>query len=211
MDSSWRSNQKHTRELRLKSAVGRVSRRLEPDVKGRIIGIQTRMSHFDLLFELKLCERILCITDNLSKTLQKQSLSAAEAQELAKLTNETLKNFRMDEVFELFFQLIECLSDKVGADGPTLPRKRKAPKCYEIGEGGYHSPMVLDHYRQLYFEAIDLVTSGINNRFDQPGYAIYQNLEGLLPKAANKEDYSSEFTEVTTFYGSDIDNSELTS
>ena len=45
----------------------------------------------------------------------------------------------------------------------------------------------------------------------QPGYAIYQNLEGLLLKAANKEDYSSEFTEVTRFYGSDIDNSELTS
>ena len=40
---------------------------------------------------------------------------------------------------------------------------------------------------------------------------IYQNLEGLLLKAANKEDYSSEFREVTTFYGSDIDNNELTS
>ena len=111
-----------------------------------------------------------------------------------------------------FFQLIECLSDKAGADGPTLPRKKNAPKRYEIGEGeGYHSPTVSDHYRQLYFEAIDLVTSGINNRFDQPGCAIYQNLEGLLLKAANKEDYSSEFTEVTMFYGSDIDNSELTS
>ena len=48
--------------------------RLEPDVKGRIIGVQTRMSHYNLLFGLKLCERILCITDNLSKTLQKQSL-----------------------------------------------------------------------------------------------------------------------------------------
>ena len=88
------------------------------------------------------------------------------------------------------------------------PPLKKAPKRYEIGEEGYHSPTVSDHYRQLYFEAIDLVTSGISNRFDQPGYAIYQNLEGLLP---NKEDYSSEFTEVTTFYGSDIDNSQLTS
>ena len=164
--------------------------------------------NYNLLFGLKLCERILCITDNLSKTLQKQSLSAAEAQDLAKLTNETLKNFRTDE---LFFQLIERLSDKVEKDGPTLPRKRKAPKCYEIGEGGYHSPTVSDHYRLLYFEAIDLTTSGINNCFDQPGYAIYQNLEGLLLKAANKEDYSSEFTEVTRFYGSVIDNSELTS
>ena len=61
----------------------------------------------------------------------------------------------------------------------------------------------------MYFEAIDLVTSGIKNRFDQPGYAIYQNLEALLLKEANKEDYSSELTEVITFFGSDIDESEL--
>ncbi len=39
---------------------------LQPDVKGRIIGIQTQMSKFKLLFGLKFCERILLITDNLS-------------------------------------------------------------------------------------------------------------------------------------------------
>ena len=186
--------------------------RLEPDIKGRIIGVRAQMSQYNLLFGLKLCERILCITDNLSKTLQKQSLSAAEAQDVAKLNNETLKSFITDEAFELFYQLVERLSVNVGADGPTLPRKRKAPKRYEIGEGeGYHSPTVSEHYHRLYFEAIDLVTAGIKNRFDQPGYAIYQNLEALLLKAANKEDYSSELTEVITFFGSDIDESELTS
>ena len=41
--------------------------RLDPDVKGRIIGVQTQMSRYNLLFGLKLCERIL---NNLSKTLQ---------------------------------------------------------------------------------------------------------------------------------------------
>ena len=61
---------------------------------GGEIGVQTQMSRYDLLFGLKLCERILCISDNLSKTLQKQSPSAAEAQDLAELTNETLKSLR---------------------------------------------------------------------------------------------------------------------
>lgn len=102
---------------------------MEPDVTGRTIGVRARMSHYNLLFGLKLCERILCIADNLSKTLQKQSLSAAEAQDLAKLTNETLTSFRTDEAFALFFQLIECLSNKVGQDGSTLPgRHRNAMK-----------------------------------------------------------------------------------
>ena len=184
--------------------------RLEPDVKGRIIGVRAQMSQYNLLFGLKLSERILCITDNLSKILQRQSLSAAEAQDLAELTNDTLKSLRTDEAFDLFYQLVEHLSDSVGADGPTLPRTRKAPKRYEIGEGeGYHSPTVSEHYHQLYFEAIDLVTSGIKDRFDQPGYAIYRNLE--LLKAANKEEYSSELIKVVTFFGSDVNESELTS
>ena len=54
--------------------------RLEPDIKGQIIGLNTQMSKYSLLFGLKLCERILKITDNLSMTLQTESLSAAEAE-----------------------------------------------------------------------------------------------------------------------------------
>ena len=48
------------------------------------------MLKFTILFGLKLCERILKITDNLSMTLQKQSLSAAQAYDIAQLTNKTL-------------------------------------------------------------------------------------------------------------------------
>ena len=50
--------------------------RLDPDVKARIIGVQSQMLKFnlDLYFGLKLCERIFKITDNLSSTLQTSSL-----------------------------------------------------------------------------------------------------------------------------------------
>lgn len=45
-----------------------------------------------------------------------------------------------------------------------------------------------DYYRTQYFEAIDLGTAGIKNRFDQPGYTIYSHIEELLVKAANQKD-----------------------
>ena len=83
--------------------------KLEPDVKGRIIGVDTQMSRYCLLFGLKLCERILKITDNLSMILQTQSLSAAEAQSIAVDTIDTLKGMRSDEKFILSFQLVESL------------------------------------------------------------------------------------------------------
>ena len=49
--------------------------KLDPDIKGRIIGVKTLMVKFNIWFGLKLSERILKITDNLSMTLQKQTLS----------------------------------------------------------------------------------------------------------------------------------------
>ena len=53
---------------------------LVPKVKGRILGVRAQMYRYNLLFGLKLCERILKITDNLNKTLQKQSLKHSTLQ-----------------------------------------------------------------------------------------------------------------------------------
>ena len=73
--------------------------RLDPDVKARIIGVHYQMSTFSLLFSLKLCECVLKTTDNLSRALQKSSLSAAEAQHITSLTITTLSKMRTDEAF----------------------------------------------------------------------------------------------------------------
>ena len=63
---------------------------LEPDVKASIVGMQWHMSTFDLLFGLKLCEQVVKIIDNLSRTQLKPSLSAAETQHIVSLTVTTL-------------------------------------------------------------------------------------------------------------------------
>ncbi|XP_062501357.1 uncharacterized protein LOC134178499 [Corticium candelabrum] len=63
--------------------------RMEPDLKGRLIGVKTQLGSHRLLIGLKLSEKILRVTDNLCRTLQKTSLSAAEGQTLAKMTIET--------------------------------------------------------------------------------------------------------------------------
>ena len=93
---------------------------------------------------------------------------------------------------------------------PTLPCRRKAPRRYKVGDGeSHHSNTVEDHYRQCYFEAIDLAVTSIELRFNQPGYLTYQNFEELLTKAANKEDYTTALQEVLAFYGDDFDVDDL--
>ena len=63
-------------------------------MKGRIIGVQAQMATFNVLFGLQLATKILKITDNLSRTLQKQTMSAAEGHSLAECTVKTLVSMR---------------------------------------------------------------------------------------------------------------------
>ena len=184
--------------------------RLDPNIKGRIIGVQTQMTTFDLLFGLQLSIKFLKITDNLSRTLQKQSMSAAEGQSVAELTIKTLKSRHTDGNFNAFFSLCNCFCKHYNVKLTTLPWKRKAPKRYEIGtEEGSHSATVEDQYHQAYFEVLDLAIAGISDRFNQPGYSIYSNLENLLVSAANNQTYNDQFTDVMAFYGDDFDSSQL--
>ena len=185
--------------------------KLEPDIKGRIIGVKAQMSQYQLVFGLLLCKKILLITDNLSKTLQKESLSAGEGQELAKLTLQSLKNMRSTDSFDLFFSLVEKVRHQTGCEEPVLPWKQKAPKHLEVGSSeGFHSASIQEYYRQLYFEALDLVITGITDHFDQPGYILYKNLEGLLVKSANNASCDDCLNEVVSFYRDDFNPTELT-
>ena len=184
--------------------------RLEPDIKGRIIGVKTQMLCYSTLFGLQLGKKILKITDNLSRTLQHQAMSAAEGQAVAELTVRTLKGMRTEESFAMFFELVNRFREMSGTDSPVLPRKRRAPQRFEIGSGeGSHSETVEDHYRHQYYEALDIAITSITTRFDQPGYAMYKNLESLLVCAANGQDCDEYFDHVTSLYKDDFDRALL--
>ena len=115
------------------------------------------MTTFDLLFGLQLSIKILKITDNLSRTLQKQSMSAAEGQSMADLMVKMLKPMRTDANFNASFGLCNCFCEFTNTNLPILLRKRKGPRRFEIeSEEGSHSATDEDHYHQAYFEVLDL-------------------------------------------------------
>ena len=119
--------------------------RLDPDVKARIIGVHYQMSTFSLLFSLKLCECVLKTTDNLSRALQKSSLSAAEAQHITSLTITTLSKMRTDEAFQSFFDFVQSIRTSYGVEQPSLPRKRRMPRRLDDGSSGSFSGTVEEH------------------------------------------------------------------
>ena len=126
------------------------------------------------------------------------------------MTVATLKHIRDEESFNLFWQKVERERQSLDAQEPQLPRKRKTPRRSDDGstEGEFpDNPKMF--YRQQYYEALDLIISSINDRFDQPGYRIYWQLEDLLLKAIRKEDFEDCLTTITSFYHFDINTTQL--
>ena len=183
------------------------SGRMDGEMKARIIGIETQMHTFDFLYGVFLGELILRRTDNLSKTLQHKTLSAAEGQHLARLTLEVLRSLRDSDRFTAFYTLVVQAQSRFGVADPALPRKRGAPQRFEVGSsaGDFHLTPE-SHYRQIYFQAIDHATQAIQDRLDQPGYGIYQNLEQFILKASTgmPSPYDAELQFVCDFYKEDL-------
>ena len=98
-------------------------------------------------------------------------MSAAEAQELACLTIKALEELRSDASFQSFWTDLEKKREACDIDIPAPPRRRKRPARYAAGDAAAHFPdSAEDHFRAIYFEAVDTITSCIKQRFDQPGY-----------------------------------------
>lgn len=174
-------------------------------MKARIQGVAAQMIKFDFFFGTSLGLLILRHTDNLSRTMQGTDISAAEGQNLMNMTLATLKSIRNDTSFGLFWQKITASAEELDIEKSSLPRRRKAPRRYDDGSSSTFPESVEDHYRRVYFEALDLIVSCTEDRFNQSGYRTLRNVQELLLKAASGEPFEEELRFVITFNGSDFD------
>lgn len=68
--------------------------RLDTEMKSRVLGVKAQMETFDYFYGIHLGKLVLKHADNLSKTLQSSTISAAEGQRVAGLTLSALKKIR---------------------------------------------------------------------------------------------------------------------
>ena len=59
-------------------------------------------------------------------------------------------------------------------------------------------------YRRIYFEALDLIVSSIEERFDQPSFKAYSNMESLLIGVLSSQDVSSQIDYMKENYADDV-------
>ena len=73
--------------------------KLDPEMRGRIIGVQTQMVKFEYFFGINILQILLRHIDNLFKTLQSPEITASEGQKLSNLTVKTLTSLCSDTLF----------------------------------------------------------------------------------------------------------------
>ena len=78
----------------------------DTEMKSRIIGVSTQMETFKYLYGIMLGHLILSHSDNLSRTLQKSNISAAEGHEVAHVVVQPLEKLRTDDSFELYWKKV---------------------------------------------------------------------------------------------------------
>ena len=124
---------------------------------------------------------------------------------MTEMTLATLKSIRNDTSFGLFLQKITASAGDLEIEKPSLPHRRKTPRRLDDGSLPTFPETVEDQYRRIYFEALDLIISRTEDRFNQPGWKIFRNVQELLLKAASADPYEEELRFIISFYGSDFD------
>ena len=94
---------------------------------------QAQMKTFQFFYGNVLGEKLLRHTDNLSKTLQHNQISAAEGQQLAQMTVRTLKTLRSELAYDLFWFELNKKDENLNIPEPELPRQKKRPRRLEKG------------------------------------------------------------------------------
>ena len=87
--------------------------KMQTDLKSRIIGVKKQMTSFDLFFGLSIGYRLFSHTDNLSKTLQAEKMSACSSKKNANLVVSVLESMRNEESFNNIYDAIVTESKAV--------------------------------------------------------------------------------------------------
>ena len=110
--------------------MGQVTR--QSDMKARIIGVQTKMQTFSVIYELQLAILVLAHSDSLSTSIQRVELCAVDAQQNAKLSVTVLRGIQSDRDASLHWTKV-------------------------INAQPEHHSNVEDFYHQVYFETVGTV------------------------------------------------------
>ena len=80
---------------------------------------------------------------------------------------------------------------------------------YKSRSEAHHPITPRDHSRKQFYQAIDVLISSVRDRFNQPSFLVFENLESLLIKTLKGEETSAEIKIAREKYATDVNMSDL--
>jgi len=108
----------------------------------------------------------------------------------------------MVEAWATFYTHVQHYKRSFVSARQFLPGGGKLRDNSDGNSDGFHIETAEDMYHVVYIEAIDLAISTIQDRFNQPEYAMYRYMENLLLKADCGEEQCSLWLMTTIFTSS---------
>ena len=160
----------------------------------------------DFFFALHLGEPLYSNTNNLSKDLQSTKIAAVSRQCVANVTKETLSKIHSDQSFDHFLLMLParvkaCLVNQCFRESDAL---RPDWRLVLVHQATVYPQTAKDHFRRVFYEAIDLIVRAIDQGVNQESFSSYTWMETFLFKAANGDDDEAEFKFFEASYSEDV-------
>ena len=75
----------------------------------------------------------------------------------------------------------------------------------------YYPNIIKEHFEVIYYKTLNAVHNVLKERFEQPSFIIFSNVEQLLLKSINGESYQKEYDNFVSVYANDVKRTALPS
>ena len=173
--------------------------------------ILTALEKFGTLFGLKLGRVLSAAAEEVSESLQAKDTTLQTALSAVNLASAFYRRQRTHEAFNRIYDSVVETAQHLVIGEPQLPRNRRPPARIDAGCHLHRFSSPRDYYRQLYFQACNLLLRELTDRFDQKELLPQVlGLESFLIKAANGENYDDVLRTVEdSCYAPDLDFTKL--
>ena len=143
-------------------------------------GLFTQLQKAEVYFGMILCLELLQLVEDLSRAIQKPSVSLGSILETVSVVRKTLHSREKDDhFFDTLWSKMEGQMELLDLEKPELPRYRKpSPKMQKTVPIRFESAReMLKHF---YKKTYNLANEEITERFSQEGIQKYVQIESLL-------------------------------
>ena len=142
-------------------------------MKARVCGVQPRMANFAFIFRCILGYRILKQSDNLIWTFKVLQYLLVKVTGFLKISSDHFQKTFNLTIHNLFLDLMLLHKSEIGENDQKLTRMRTLSDWLKLSEETCY-------LREIYFAIISHVVNSIQQRFAQPDFKIFIQLQNLF-------------------------------